>query len=304
MSQPGVGRATAFALAGFLLGSLITVVIRSFQNLTPVYDPSVSIVLSGFLAAICFVWGIGAFNPLLSVHGGEAEKEAHRALEEEAKKPKNVLTASIWSLLGWTVLILLLIFIFALLPFGFALTTTAVPEASTAQVGFVDVPIGGYVVQVSQVTLLVFFIAIVFMSLFAVAGAVGYLMYAANRGVVAVAQEAGLKLGASSVLEALPPGTVVEAPATKKARNPWVSTILRALLFIIVFTVLYLLFYYVAIGLIFPAQPWLTILSLVNALVFTIIIVRPTALLIVIGKVAGWVARIIRAIPRVLFQRG
>ena len=47
MSQPGVGRATAFALAGFLLGSLITVVIRYFQNLSPLYDPSVSIVLSG-----------------------------------------------------------------------------------------------------------------------------------------------------------------------------------------------------------------------------------------------------------------
>jgi hypothetical protein len=304
MNQPGVGRATAFALLGFLLGSLITVVIRYFQNLSPLYDPSVSIVLSGFLAAIFFVWGIGAFNPLLSVHGGEAEKEAHLKLEQEARKPKNVLTATVWSLLGWTVLILLLVGIFAVLPFGFALTTTVQPDASTAMVGFVDVAIGGYVVQVSQLTVLVFFIAITFLSLFAVAGAVGYLMVAANRGIVSSAQEAGLKLAPSPVLEALPPGTVAEAPAPKKARNPWISTILRALLFIIVFTVLYLLFYYVAIGLIFPAQPWLTILSLVNALVFTVIIVRPAALLIVIGKVAGLVARFVRAIPRVLFQRG
>jgi hypothetical protein len=304
MLQPGVGRATAFGLLGFLTGTLITVIVRYLQNLVPLYDPSVGIVLGGFLAAIFFVWGIGAFNPLLSVHGGEAEKEAHDILTERAKQPKNVLTATIWSLLGWTVLILLLAFIFALLPFGFALTTTATPEASTAMAGFVDVTIAGYVVQVSQITILIFFIAIIFMSLFAVAGAVGYLMYAANRGIVTSAQEAGLKLGSSSVLEALPPGTPVEPPKAKPERHPLVSTALKALLFVVVFTVLYLLFYYVAIGLIFPAQPWLTILSLVNAVVFTVILVRPTALLIVIGKVAGLVARFIRAIPRVLFQRG
>jgi hypothetical protein len=170
--------------------------------------------------------------------------------------------------------------------------------------GFVDVTIGGYVIQVSQITILIFFIAVLFLSLFAVAGAVGYMIYAANRGVVAVTAEAGLKIAPSPVLEALPPGTPVEPPKPKKERHPLVSTVLRALLFIVVFTVLYLIFYYVAIGLLFPTEPWLTILSLVNAVVFTVILVRPTALLIVIGKVAGLVARFIRAIPRVLFQRG
>ncbi|MFN8379102.1 MAG: hypothetical protein U0452_10575 [Anaerolineae bacterium] len=303
MLQPGVGRATAFALFGFLTGSLITVVVRWLQNLSPLYDPSVGIVLGGFLAAIFFVWGIGAFNPLLSVHGGEAEKEAHAVLEERARKPQVVLASTIWSLVGWTVLILLLVGIFAVLPFGFALTTTAVPEASTAMVGFVDVTIGGYVIQVSQITVLIFFIVVLFMTLFAVAGAVGYVIYAANRGMVEVAQEAGLKLSPSPILEQLPPGSV-PPPKPKKERHPLVSTVLKALAFIIVFTVLYLLFYYVAIGLIFPAQPWLTILSLVNALVFTVIIVRPTSLLILIGKIAALVARFVRAIPRVLFQRG
>ena len=303
MLQPGVGRATAFALLGFLLGTLITVIIRYFQNLTPIYDPTVSVVLGGFMAAIFFVWGIGAFNPLLSAHG-PAEEEAHRILAEQAQRPRYVLTSTIWSLLGWTVLILVLVAAFALAPMGFALRTTAIPDASTSMVGFVDVTIGGYVIQVSQVTILIFFIAILFMSLFAVAGAVGYALYAANRGLVASAEEAGLKLSPSPVLEMLPPGTVVEPAKPKKQRHPLVSTVLKALLFIIVFAVLYLLFYYVAIGLIFPAQPWLTLLSLVNALVFTVIIVRPTSLLIVIGQIAAFVARIVRAIPRVLFQRG
>lgn len=304
MLQPGVGRATAFALFGFLTGSLITMIIRWLQNLSPLYDPSVGVVLGGFMAAIFFVWGIGAFNPLLSVHGGEAEKEAHRILEERARQPKNVLSATIWSLVGWTVLIILVIGIFALLPFGFALTTTAVPDASTAMSGFVDVTLGGYVIQVSQITILILFVVVMFLTLFAVSGAVGYLIFAANRSMVEVAQEAGLKIAPSSVLEQLPPGTLVEPPKPKKQRHPLVSTILRALAFIVVFGILYLLFYYVAIGLIFPAQPWLTILSLVNALVFTVIIIRPASLLILIGKVAALVARFVRAIPRVLFQRG
>lgn len=304
MHQPGVGRAIAFGLFGFFTGSLITVVVRGFQNLSPLYDPAVGVVLGGFLGAIFFLWGIGAFNPLLSVHGGAAEKEAYRILEERAQQPKNVLAATIWSLVGWTVLIAVLVAFFALLPFGFALTTTAIPEASTSMAGFVDVTLGNYVIQVSQVTVLIFFVVVLFMTLFAVAGAVGYLMIAANRGLVASAQEAGLKLPASSVLEQLPPGTPVEPPKPKKVRHPLVSTILKALLFIVVFSVLYLLFYYVAIGLIFPAQPWLTILSLTNALVFTVIIVRPASLLILIGKVAALLARFVRAIPRVLFQRG
>ncbi|MBL8145043.1 MAG: hypothetical protein JNL34_01545 [Anaerolineae bacterium] len=304
MLQPGVGRATSFALFGFLTGSLITMVVRGLQNLSPLYDPAVGVVLGGFMAAIFFVWGIGAFNPLLSVHGGDAEKEAHDILAERARKPQNVLASTIWSLVGWTVLILVLVAFFALLPGGFALTTTAVPEASTAMAGFVDITLFGYVIQVSQVTVLIFFVVVLFVTLFAVSGAIGYGVYAANRGVVVAAQEAGLKLSPSTVLEQLPPGTPVEPPKPKKQRHPLVSTVLKALAFIVVFAVLYLLFYYVAIGLIFPAQPWLTILSLVNALVFTVLIVRPASLLIIIGKIAALVARFIRAIPRVLFQRG
>lgn len=303
MQQPGVGRAVAFALFGFLTGSLITIVVRGFQNLSPLYDPAVGVVLGGFLAAIFFVWGIGAFNPLLSAHG-DAEKEAHEVLAERARKPQNVLASTIWSLVGWTVLMLVLVAIFALLPFGFALTTTAVPEASTAMGGFVDVTLGGYVIQVSQVTVLIFFVVVLFLTLFGVSGAIGYAVYAANRGVVVAAQEAGLKLAPSPVLEQLPPGTPVEPPKPKKQRHPLVSTLFKALAFIVVFAILYLLFFYVAIGLIFPAQPWLTILSLTNALVFTVLIVRPASLLIILGKIAALVARFIRAIPRVLFQRG
>lgn len=303
MYQPGVGRAVAFALFGFLTGSLITIVVRGLQNLSPLYDPAVGVVLGGFLGAIFFLWGIGAFNPLLSAHG-EAEKEAHYILAERANKPRNMLASTIWSLVGWTVLMLVLVAFFALLPGGFALTTTAVPEASTAMAGFVDITLFGYVIQVSQVTVLIFFVIVLFVTLFAVSGAIGYSIFAANRGVVVSAQEAGLKLPSSPLLEQLPPGTPVEPPKPKKQRHPLVSTAIRALVFIIVFAVLYLLFYYVAIGLIFPAQPWLTILSLTNALIFTVLIVRPASLLIAIGKIAALLARFVRAIPRVLFQKG
>ncbi len=300
MLQPGLGRATAFGVLGFMTASLVIVIIRGLQGLDPLYDPTVGVVFGGFTAAIFFIWGIGAFNPLLSVHGA-GEEEAHAALEKRARKPEAMVASITWSLIGWLVLILVLIIGFATLPYGFALTITADPMASTAMVGFVEVTIGSSTLVISQIVLLIIFIAIMFISLFTVAGALGYVFFGLNRGMVTSQQEAGLKLGSSPLLEAGAP--VVE---TRPARelSPLARTVLRVALFVIVFAVLYLLFYYVAIGLIFPAQPWLTILSLVNALIFTVLIVRPAALLVFIGRIAALLARFVRWLPKILFQRG
>jgi len=103
MFQPGVGRATAYGLLGFMTASLLVVIVRGLQNLSPVYDPSVGVVLGGFLGAIFFIWGIGAFNPLWSAHG-EAEEEARKIIEEKYSQPRHILTSITWSLLGWLLL--------------------------------------------------------------------------------------------------------------------------------------------------------------------------------------------------------
>jgi hypothetical protein len=42
----------------------------------------------------------------------------------------------------------------------------------------------------------------------------------------------------------------------------------------------------------------------VNALIFTVLLVRPTALLLGIGWLAGQLARFVRWLPKILFQRG
>lgn len=301
MLQPGVGRATAFGLLGFMIASLLVIIVRSLQGLDPVYDPSVGVVISGFLGAICFIWGIGAFNPLWSAHGS-AEAEAHRVIEARSKEPRRILTSVIWSLVGWLILTLVLIIVFATIPFGFALTITADPLASTASVGMVDITINGTTLVVSQLVILLIFMGIMFGSLFVVALVIGSSVVGLNRGYVATAEEAGLKLAASPVL--LPAGEGMPPARPKRELGPRMKTIRQVLLYIIVFAALYLLFYYVAIGLIFPAQPWLTILSLTNAVIFTVLLVRPTSLLLAIGWVAGQLARFVRWLPKILFQRG
>jgi hypothetical protein len=82
--------------------------------------------------------------------------------------------------------------------------------------------------------------------------------------------------------------------------------------FIFAFVVLYFFFYYVAIGLILPEPnlPILTLfmpnelqlqmLSFVNALVVAILILYPTMALQTVGRVARWLAKVLRSVPRFL----
>jgi len=74
--------------------------------------------------------------------------------------------------------------------------------------------------------------------------------------------------------------------------------------FTIAFAVLYAVFYYAAIGLIIPAEPARTTISIANALLFTVIIWRLPWLLGLVGQGAALLARLLRWLPKVLFQRG
>ncbi|MCS7072069.1 MAG: hypothetical protein NZM00_11225, partial [Anaerolinea sp.] len=71
-------------------------------------------------------------------------------------------------------------------------------------------------------------------------------------------------------------------------------------IFGIVFIILYLFFYYVAIGLIFPTIPNLALLSAINALLIAFLLLRPKYVLQFNGMVARVLARALRTVPEAL----
>lgn len=135
--QPGLSRAIPLGILGFILGALLVLVIRALQSMDPVWSPQVGLVAGTLLCATLFVWGMGAFDPKMSVHGEGHDEEAHH--EEEAT-PAGILGGIGWQM---TALLIGLIVILAAISFpGFiTLTTTADPIASATQVGFIPVQV-------------------------------------------------------------------------------------------------------------------------------------------------------------------
>lgn len=302
--QPGLSRAIPMGIIGFMVGALLVIVLRGLQGLDPLWAPGPGIVLSVIMTAAFFVWGIGAFDSRLSIHGDEALEEAvHEELAAESEKPRSLLTSTVWQLATGLLVLLILVGGFAALPGGLALTQTVVPDASPTSVGMVpfQLPFGGPEVMVSQLVIFAAFTLWALLSLVVVAGILAYIFSYLSRGLVEIRAAGGGTV-------ALPP-PVVETPAPRDAR----TLLTTIVLFAVVFIVLYFIFFYVAIGLIFPQPqlPGLSIilpdptgqlvfLSLVNAALFTLIILRPTLVLHTIGRVARWVAYQLRRIPNIL----
>jgi hypothetical protein len=71
----GLSRAVPMGILGFALGMLLTIILRAWQALDPVWDPEVGIVLGGIVSAVLFVWSMGAFDPQMSAHGEEHDEE-------------------------------------------------------------------------------------------------------------------------------------------------------------------------------------------------------------------------------------
>lgn len=302
--RPSLSRAIPMGILGFLFGGLLVIILRSLQGLTPLWDTGAGIVLGVLMAAAFFVWGVGGFDPRMSVHGEEAEE-----VDEEAEAtPGGLLRGSIWQIVTLLLLLLLAVAAFALLPGGPALTITADPMASTAQVGMfeMELPFGGPVVQVSQLVLFLVFIIIMFVSLGIAAAVISAALYALNRGI----REAQTGGTAALAVAGGPSETALQTagdggasrPAARGGRGT-LGTIIEIVKFVVLALILYLLFYYVLIGLVLPGSPLLMPLSLINAVIFAVLILRPAVVLRVLGRISGWVVRILRALPRVLFQK-
>jgi len=363
--QAGLSRAIPMAIIGFMVGALITILIRGMQGLDPIWAAGPGLVLAGFMMAGFFMWGMGAFNPKLSVHG-EAEEAVHEELEKEAAQPRAILFGSTWLLGTITLVLVAVLAAFALIPGGFGLTQTVVPGASTAMVGYTEVPLpfGGPTITVSTLVIFVVFILWTFASLAIASWIIAFVMSylarglretaAAGRGAPALPSPAeperpqrstreqytilgivlvtflvlfivlNLFLGiilphldlpilrwffdapTQVMLVALVAALVITFVALGRDRFIFGMT------FIVTFVILYWVFYYVAIGLILP-NPSLPVLSLfmtnpqqlvmlsvVNALLFTLIILRPMGLLHTIGRFARWLAHVLRSVPRFL----
>lgn len=205
-------------ILGLLLGAALVTVIRTLQGLEPVQDTGLSLTLGGFTAVGFFLWGLGAFDPRMSEHAHDPEHAEQLALalaEEEANAPPpTILGGYIWLLMTGLLVLLLVIAAFALIPGSPALQTTSDPLGNTAANGFVEVQLLGHTLIVSQLLLLIGFVAAMFLTLTLVAGALGFIFFALNRGVAEVATVPRTALGPGP-LPAKPEQPAADRPLTR-----------------------------------------------------------------------------------------
>ncbi|HEX2905271.1 MAG TPA: hypothetical protein VHO69_00315 [Phototrophicaceae bacterium] len=188
--RPGIARAVSMGILGFALGALLAVGLRLLQGLDP--NPAnpygyvgPAFVLGAFFCAGFFIWGIGAFDARLNVHGEEPEAAAAEAAkgEIEAVKPLALLTSNLWQISFWLIVVIVAIAIFAFLPFGPTIQSVA-GDGNPAAVGYTTMalPFGGPTVTVSYLVLFIVFVIWTLLSLAVVAGLLAFILNYFSRG--------------------------------------------------------------------------------------------------------------------------
>ncbi len=290
MQQPSISRAVPMGVLGFLVGALAVIIIRALQSVTPIWDPGVGIVFGTFFCAGFFIWGIGGFDMRLSAHGEEEEEDEHAhaiaAPESEAAHPLAVLTSSLWQVIF--LVVALIVILAAFVKLGPALMTTNQNASSTLEIGMLPANVFGQDIMISTAVVFAAFVVIVLLSL-AVTGAIIWILLGGlSRGLTeAKLAAAG---GGSTALSA-----AEETPKAESTRPRALNLLITLVKAVVIFAVLYVFFYYVAIGLILPKPvEQLIALSFVNALLITIIILWPRVVIMVIARVSWWVANLLR----------
>ncbi len=205
MLQPGLARAVPMGILGFIGGALLALVIRMIQGLDPAGSAGAALVLGAFISAGVFVWGMGGFDPRMSVHGEHAGEEHAVVTVKPIGDPPSasILGAFTWQVTFWTILCVLIIAIFAFVPAGPHIRNVHPGEGDVSGVGFVALggiyePIREFLktatsldllpkmsdelaaLQISYLILFVVFVAVTMLSLFLFgalfAGAMNYFL--------------------------------------------------------------------------------------------------------------------------------
>jgi Na+-transporting methylmalonyl-CoA/oxaloacetate decarboxylase gamma subunit len=205
MKHPGINRAIPGAILGFVIGELLVLGLRWLQGLPP-WDPGVAIVLAPITLMIGWMWGVGAFNPKLSEHGDHHADETtaivtvdgkgneivvHETTEHhEDEEPSEIFFTEVWKAISLPLILLVLVLGFANLPDGFYLAVVddanASPNAFANSI-MLDIPFYG-TVETTQMVLFLVFVGILTVSLIAMAGGIGFLIYKGHEQ-VAIANE-------------------------------------------------------------------------------------------------------------------
>lgn len=218
MKHPGINRAIPSAIIGLIIGEVIVMGMRSYQGL-PLWDPGVAIVLGAFTMMAGWLWGVGAFNPKLSEHGEHPAEETaivtvdddgneivvHEAHDHhEEAEPRDLFFTEFYKAMSLPMIILVIVFLFALLPDGFYLpvvdAANASPTAFSTDVTL-NLPFWGEVVT-TQMIVFLSFVGILGLSMLIFAGGLGFLFYKGHEQVlIANKTESGSS-------EAIPPAPV------------------------------------------------------------------------------------------------
>lgn len=179
--QPGLARAVPLGIVGFIVGALIAIVIRMAQGLDPNPDAPLAfvgpaMVLGAFLSSGFFVWGMGAFDPRMNVHGEEHAIEPAEAAKAES--PLAILGGYTWQMTFWLILMVFAIAVFAFLPGGPTIRSVQGDDGNVAAIGYTEVPLpfGGPTVTVSYLVLFIVFVAWTIFSLFLTAGLIAFII--------------------------------------------------------------------------------------------------------------------------------
>jgi hypothetical protein len=227
--KPGLTRAIPMALIGFVVGALLVIAVRALQSVEPVVDAGVILVVTPFFITGFFLWGMGGFDPKMSEHHAHEPEgglvtalvkadEIHEEHHEEPAPPVTILGYEIWKVFTLTLLIIVGVFAFAMIPDGFFLKT--VNEAEASRVDFAqgvrfDLPLGLGYFEGSQLAVFLGFVLFTMFSLFIFGGAIGGLMYFLSRSV----EQAKQTVPSEKALTPPAPARVVGRAAGSLARS-------------------------------------------------------------------------------------
>lgn len=197
--QPGLPRAVPMGIVGFVIGALVAILIRLAQGLDP--DPvnpysyvGSAMVLGAFFSSGFFVWGMGAFDPRMNIHGDHVPPE----YENPVETPLAILGGFTWRITFWLIVLVMVIAALAFLPSGPTIRSVHQNEGNVAAVGYaavgdiyqsvrefiqtatgivippLDATLGS--IQVSYLVLFVIFFFWTVFSLFLVAGLIAFLV--------------------------------------------------------------------------------------------------------------------------------